>query len=192
MEDRRCLECSRHFSTTQALASHVKTHKSLNLALSVTNSPLSQSLPPEILTPTNNSISGNLEVPSQLPNTNVTSAQISSVPSVGGPPCVNATAFLTPQVVSASPVVTASGVIAPHQGVSTSTDTIAAPVAVAAPPPVSSFAAHSSSTLSQTASQTEHSQTPFTCDICCKGLKTKSALIKHRVCFCCFDLRKAK
>ena len=155
-------------------------HKSLNLVLSVTSSPLSQSLPSEILTPSNNLISANLEVPSHLPNTNATSAQINSVFSVGAPPGVDATAFLTPHVVSALPGAAALGVIVPPQGASTSTGTMAAP-AVNAVPLVSS-APHSNSTLSQTSSQTEPSQTPFTCDICGKSLKTKSALIRHRVC----------
>ena len=128
--------------------------------LSVTSSPLSQSLPPEILTPSNNSI---------------------SVSSVGAPPGVDATAFLTPHVVSALPGAAALGVIVPPQGASTSTGTMAATV-VNAVPLVSSSAPHSNSTLSQTSSQTEPSQTPFTCDICGKSLKTKSALIRHRVC----------
>ena len=47
VEDRKCLECGQYFSTTQGLASHVRTHRSLNLALSVTNSPHSQTLPVE-------------------------------------------------------------------------------------------------------------------------------------------------
>ena len=181
MEDRRCLECSRHFSTTQALASHVKTHKSLNLALSVTSSPLSQSLPPDILAPTTNStVSAYLEVPSQQSNTNATSAQVSSAPSVSAPPCVNAAALLTatPQVVSASP-----GAVAPPQcaaAVVTALVTAASPTSC---PPVASSL--SNSTFSEPASQTDSSQTTFTCDICSRSLKTKSALIKHRVCLSC-------
>ena len=160
MEDRRCLECSRHFSTTQALASHVKTHKSLNLALSVTNSPLSQSLPPGIVAPTSNSTY--LEIPSQPANTKDTSANVSLAPSVSVTPGVNTSAHVTarPEVVIALP------------------GDNAAALAVATSP--------SNSTFGEPATQTDSSQTTFTCDMCSRTLKTKSALIKHRVCLPCY------
>ena len=64
----------------------------------------------------------------------------------------------------------------------------AAPLARASP--LTSSAPDYSSTLEEPASQTASAQTSFTCDICSRSLKTKSALIKHRVCLCRFELSK--
>jgi hypothetical protein len=64
----------------------------------------------------------------------------------------------------------------------------AAPLAKALP--LTSSVTDPSSTLEEPASQTASAQTSFTCDICSRSLKTKSALIKHRVCLCRFELSK--
>ena len=170
MEDRKCLECSRYFSTTQALASHVRTHKSLNLALSVTSSPLSQSLPPELLTPTFNN--STLTVPSSLAGTGATLAPLEAVavpnidsldatlvPLAGVPAASTASATITAPVVRAALVA--------------STDLDASATSVSS--------VVSSSALEVPPSQAASAQTSFICDICSRSLKTKPALIKHRV-----------
>ena len=84
---------------------------------------------------------------------------------------------------SAAPVDSAADISARDTSVSR-----AAPLARASP--LTSSAPDYSSTLEEPASQRASAQTSFTCDICSRSLKTKSALIKHRVCLCRFELNK--
>ena len=128
IEDRRCLECSRHFSTSAALISHVKTHKSLDLALSDSSSPHSQTLP-------------------------ATSASSPLVP--------------TPRSEPAAPSVIDASLLYPM-----AQDVAAASMLAPSPPEPALLA---------TRADTSGSAASLTCDLCNTTLKSKAALIKHRV-----------
>ena len=143
IEDRRCLECSRHFSTTAALISHMKTHKSLDLALSDSSSRQSQTLPVLSVTPFVPNVATSESAPGPTHSSGIV-LDISTVPP------------LQPRV--------SSGVMSNQ---------------LEPLPPAVSLLQASVDSANTTFDPTD--KPTLTCDLCQTTLKSKGALVKHRV-----------